>query len=168
MLKALISGISLAISAGSIADSAQPGLPSEAAVSLDEAVIRATRNELNTALVSRDLAAISKYWLQDAQSVFAGGEVRIGRDKIIERYAKIFQGGAFLAGVRKPERIDVATGGPGEAAESGAWEWRMRQSGQDLTYRGRYLAMWLKVGGHWFLRSDLYVTTACTGGNACT
>jgi ketosteroid isomerase-like protein len=132
-----------------------------AAVGEDVASIRAARTHLNVALVSRDLAGISKYWLQESQSVFAGGEVKVGRPEIMARYAAIFQGGNFISGLRIPERIEVATGGPREDAESGHWEWRMRQSGQELFYRGRYLAMWRKVGGRWLLRSDLIFTRLC-------
>jgi hypothetical protein len=110
-------------------------IPVPSAVSVDVASICAARTDLNAALVSRDLAAISKYWLQEAQSVFAGGEVKVGRPEIMARYAAIFKSGNFISGLRTPERIEVATGGPREAAESGHWEWRMRQSGQELLYR---------------------------------
>ena len=167
MIRAVTLSIALAVSGVVISHAviSNSVLP---AVREDVASIRAARTDLNAALVSRDLAAISKYWLQEAQSVFAGGEVKVGRPDILARYAAIFQGGNFISGLRTPERIEVATGGPQEAAESGHWEWRMRQAGQELFYRGRYLAMWRKVSGRWLLCSDLYVTTACTGGNNCS
>jgi ketosteroid isomerase-like protein len=167
MIRALTLGIALALSTG-VTSHAVTSIPVPWAPSEDVASIRAARTDLNAALVSRDLAAISKYWLEEAQSVFAGGEVKVGRQEIMARYAAIFKGGNFISGLRTPERIEVATGGPREAAESGRWEWRMRQSGQELFYRGRYLAMWRKVGDRWLLCSDLYVTTACSGGDNCS
>lgn len=168
MLKAWVFGMLLATSAGSFAGPAQPPAPSHTSIGSDEAAIRAARNELNAALVSKDLGVVAKYWLQDAHTTGGGGSLWVGRDRNIEGFAKIFHGGDFLSGIRTPERIEVATGGPREAAESGVWEWRMRKSGQVLTYRGRYLVMWQKMGLRWLIRSELYVTTGCTGGNACS
>ena len=167
MIRALTLSIALALSMG-VTSYAVTSMPVPSAVSEDVTSIRAARADLNAALVTRDLAAISKYWLQEAQSVFAGGEVKVGRPEIMARYAAIFKSGNFISGLRAPERIEVATGGPREAAESGHWEWRMRQSGQELLYRGRYLAMWRKEGDRWLLCSDLYVTTACSGGDNCS
>ncbi len=86
-----------------------------------------------------------------------------GHDNIVARYAKTFKDGDFLFGLRIPQRIDVATGGGSDAAEVGVWKWKRRHLGQEITWTGRYLAMWQKVDGHWGLRSDLYVTTGCTG-----
>lgn len=167
MIRALMLSIALALSGGATSDAVMSdSVPSR--VSEDVASIRAARTDLNAALVSKDVATLSKYWLREAQSVFAGGEVKVGRSEILARYTAIFQGGNFISGLRTPERIEVATGGLLEAAESGHWEWRMRQSGQELFYRGRYLAMWRKVDGRWLLCSDLYVTTACSGGDNCS
>lgn len=129
----------------------------------DEAEIRAARAAYNNALASRDAEAISKYWLLDSQSVWASGKLTAGHDNIVARYAKTFKDGDFLFGLRIPQRIDVATGGGSDAAEVGVWKWKRRHLGQEITWTGRYLAMWQKVDGHWGLRSDLYVTTGCTG-----
>jgi ketosteroid isomerase-like protein len=167
MIKTLLLVILLPIVAASVANSATPIAPSNTVFSLDEAAIRAARKEYNAALVFRDPAVIAKYWLQDAQSVWANGELTVGRDNIIRRYAKTFHDGEFVSGIRTPQRIDVATGGRADAAELGTWEWRMRFSGKVLTWKGRYLAMWHKVDDQWRIRSDLYVVTACTGGSAC-
>lgn len=135
--------------------------------SADEATIRSARNELSTALKRRDLAVTGKYWLPDAHTNGVGGSLWVGRDKNIEGFSKIFRDPNFVSGCRTPDRIEVATGGPNEAAEMGVWEWRSRDKGQELIYRGRYLVMWQKLNGQWRIRSELYATTGCSGGTNC-
>ena len=110
---------------------------------------------------------ISRYWLLDSQSVWADGILTVGRDNIVARYEKRFKDSNFLFGLRTPTIIDVAAGEGPDAAEVGTWTWKVRKLGEEITWSGRYLAMWQKVGGQWRLRSDLYVTTRCMGGNAC-
>ena len=135
--------------------------------SADKTAIRSARNELNTALEHRDLAVTGKYWLPDAHTTGGGGSLWVGRNKNIEGFSKIFSGPNFVSGCRTPDHIEVATGGPNEAAETGVWEWRERDKGQVLTYRGRYLVMWQKLNGQWRIRSELYATTGCSGGTSC-
>ena len=88
MIRAVTLSIALAVS-GVVISHAVTSNSVLPAVREDVASIRAARTDLNAALVSRDLAAISKYWLQEAQSVFAGGEVKVGRPDILARYAAI-------------------------------------------------------------------------------
>lgn len=135
--------------------------------SADETAIRSARSELNTALKHRDLAATGKYWLSDAHTTGGGGSLWVGRNKNIEGFTKIFSDPNFVSECRTPDHIEVATGGPNEAAETGLWEWRTREKDQVLTYRGRYLVMWQKLSGQWRIRSELYATTGCSGGTSC-
>jgi ketosteroid isomerase-like protein len=167
MIRTTLVAILLAAGAASIADPVTQAAPHSPIVSQDEAAIRAARQDYNAALISRDAAVISKYWLQDAYSVWAGGDLTVGHDSIVKRYARTFHDGVFLSGVRKPQQVEVGSGAPNDAAEAGTWEWRMRESGEVITWSGRYLAMWRKVDGQWRIVSDLYVTTGCVGGSAC-
>jgi ketosteroid isomerase-like protein len=122
---------------------------------------------LNAALVSRDASVLSKYWHENVHTTDGGGALWVGRAVNTADYAKMFVGTSFVNGVRIPENVDVATGGPQEAAESGRWQWQTRKAGQIITHSGRYLVMWQKVGSRWLIRSELYVTTGCAGGKAC-
>ena len=149
-----------------IAEAQLPRLQ-RAATESDEAAIRAARNDLNEALATRNSAILAKYWLENAHTTSGGGELWVGRDENVEGYAEILRSPSFLSGLRSPERIEVATGGPLEAAESGRWKWRLRESGEVVTYLGRYLVMWQKVEDSWKIRSELYVITGCKGGAAC-
>jgi ketosteroid isomerase-like protein len=167
MWKAIILTAVIPLCGICLADQPAPVGPTSGTINPDELAIRAARTDYNNALASRNTEVISRYWLQDSHSVWANGELTVGHDKIVARYAKTFKSGGFLSGLRTPQRIEVIDGETPDAAEVGTWTWKMRYSGQDLTWSGRYLAMWQKVDGRWGLRSDLYVTTGCTGGSAC-
>jgi ketosteroid isomerase-like protein len=167
MWKALILTTLVSLWCISLADEPAPAGPVQKMINSDEAAIRAARTDYNKAIASRDIDVISRYWLPDSHSVWANGELAVGHDNIVARYAKTFKDGSFLSGLRTPQHIEVANGGRPDAAELGTWKWKMHYSGQDVIWRGRYLAMWHKVDGQWGLRSDLYVVTRCTGGSAC-
>jgi len=165
MLKISCFACSLATSTLVFAGQAQPAVAKQMGAA--ETAIRSARTELNAALTNRDLAATAKYWLPDASTTGGDGSLWVGRDQNVKGFAKIFDGNSFLSGRRTPDKIEVATGGPKEAAETGIWEWRERIKSQVLTYGGRYLVMWQLVNGKWRIRSELYVTTSCSGGTGC-
>ncbi|GAB3244940.1 nuclear transport factor 2 family protein [Chitinimonas naiadis] len=129
--------------------------------------IRQARQALNQALQDRDVAVIEHYWLEDVHTTGGSGSLWVGRDMNVAGFRKMFAGATFLSGRRNPERIDVARGGPKEAAESGSWIWNERDGDDTLRYQGRYLVMWQKVEGDWRIRAELYVTTDCSGGAGC-
>lgn len=167
MWKALILTALIPLSGVSLANPPASAVPAPGMSNPDEAEIRTARAAYNNALASRDVEVISRYWLLDSQSVWADGKLTVGHDNIVARYAKTLKDGDFLFGLRTPQRIDVAAGRGSDAAEVGTWKWKVHYLGQEITWSGRYLAMWQKVGGQWGLRSDLYVTTRCAGGSAC-
>ena len=167
MLKMLCFACSLATSTVMFAAQAQPVAAKQMHMGAAETAIRSARNELNAALTNRDLKTTARYWLPDVSTTGGDGSLWVGRNKNVEGLAKIFKDPNFVSGRRTPNTIEVATGGPKEAAETGVWEWRGRAKNQVLTYGGRYLVMWQLVNGKWLIRSELYVTTSCTGGTGC-
>ena len=167
MFKMLSFACFLAASTVVLADQTQPTAAKQIDITTAEAAIRSARVELNTSLANRDLETTVRYWLPDVSTTGGDGSVWVGYDKNTEGFADIFKDPNFVSGLRTPEKVDVATGGPKSAAETGVWEWRERVGGQILTYSGRYLVMWKLVGDKWRIRSELYVTTGCTGGDGC-
>jgi hypothetical protein len=125
----------------------------------DELAIRAAWVELNAAHVNRDLNMTVKYWLPEVNTIGGGGGLWAGLEQNIQGFSKIFQDPSFVFGLRTPNNIEVATGGPKEAAETGVWTWQETVKNQEVTYSGRYLVMWQLVNGKWSIRSDLYLTT---------
>lgn len=167
MLKMLCFACALATSTVVFAGQVQPVAVKQIHMRSIETAIRSARTELNAALTNRDLKTTARYWLPDVSTIGGDGSLWVGRSKNIEGFAKIFNDPNFVSGHRTPDEIEVATGGPKEAAETGVWEWRERVKSQVLTYGGRYLVMWQLVNGRWLIRSELYVTTSCTGGTGC-
>ncbi|OOG60868.1 hypothetical protein B0E47_01825 [Rhodanobacter sp. B05] len=167
MLKTLCFACSLAISTLAFAGQAQPAVAKQMRMGVAETAIRSARSALNAALTNRDLEVTTRYWLPDVSTTGGDGSLWVGRDQNVKGFTKIFNGNSFVSGRRTPDKIEVATGGPREAAETGIWKWRERVKGQVLTYGGRYLVMWQLVNGKWRIRSELYVTTSCSGGTAC-
>ncbi len=159
MLRMLCFACSLATSTAVFAGQAPSLEAKQTHMSSAEAAIRSARIELNAALTHRDLQTTARYWLSDVSTTGGDGSLWVGRDKNIKGFTEIFKGDSFVSGRRTPDNIEVATGGPKEAAEAGVWEWRERVKGQVLTYGGRYLVMWQLVSGKWLIRSELYVTT---------
>jgi hypothetical protein len=51
------------------------------------------------------------------------------------------------------------------AWEQGTWTGTVAAGGAPLI-RGRYSAQWVKVGGQWLIRSELFVALECSGA-AC-
>ncbi len=167
MLKVLCFACYLVTSTVVFAGQAQPVVAKQMPIGAAETAIRSARTELNAALTNRDLKTTARYWLPAVSTTGGDGSLWVGRDKNIMGFAGIFKGDSFVSGHRTPDKIEVATGGPKEAAETGVWEWRERVKSQVLTYGGRYLVMWQLVNGKWLIRSELYVTTSCTGGTGC-
>ncbi|MGH8397321.1 MAG: nuclear transport factor 2 family protein [Gammaproteobacteria bacterium] len=167
MFKMLCFACALATSTVAFAGQAKLVVAKQMHNSAGETAIRSARIELNAALANRDLKTMAKYWLPDVNTIGGDGSLWVGRDKNIEGFAKIFEDPNFVSGLRTPDKVEVATGGPKEAAETGVWEWRERVNSQVLTYSGRYLVMWQLVNEKWRIRSELYVTTGCTGGTGC-
>jgi len=52
-------------------------------------------------------------------------------------------------------------------AESGRWEGVWHESDGTMRKVGVYLAMWVPSGGTWRLKSEAFVTLACTGSVSC-
>ena len=134
----------------------------------DEQLIRSERAALNDALRARDVKVFADSWLKDAHITDYGGALLAGREQLIAAFSKAFSGETFVSGLRTPVKIEVASGGPLEAAESGVFEWEREDSGALVIDRGRYLIMWKKIDGLWRIQSELYVqTSSCTGQLVC-
>ena len=63
--------------------------------------------------------------------------------------------------VRTPERIEISPVAP-MAMETGHWRGVDTKSARDWS-SGIYSAKWRRIGGHWLIESETYMTTACAG-----
>jgi ketosteroid isomerase-like protein len=123
----------------------------------DEERIQAARDELNQAIIDRNTAIFSKYWLDDVQITAGSGEtLGNSRARHVKRFVSTFADPAFVTGVRMTSHIDIGAG-RALAAEHGPWSWQYRVDGALQDSQGVYLVMWRRKGAEWRIQSELYV-----------
>ena len=132
----------------------------------DVRAIRSLRAQSNQAIMDRDLTGFGQTMLPEMEVTRGSGSHVSGRDSILASVAVQFNDPAFLGYVREVDRIQVSTTGP-LAAEHGHWTGRFRRPDGVQTITGTYLAMWRRTDAGWKLRSELFVSLACTGSAAC-
>ena len=132
----------------------------------DELAIRSLRAASNQAIQDRNLTAFGETMLPDMEVTRGSGTHVSGRDSILASVAVQFKDSAFLGYVREIDRIQVSATAP-LAAEHGHWTGRFRRPDGVQTITGTYLAMWRNTESGWKLRSELFVSLACTGSAAC-
>ena len=127
----------------------------------DEAAIRAARDQQNTAIAARDLDRVASFWYEDIHVTAGLGLAFHGRDL----YRQAFVLDSAISYRRDPEAIVVSSHWP-LALESGTWTGRWHGASGAPAISGRYSAQWVKIQGHWLIRSELFVALDCVG-QAC-
>jgi hypothetical protein len=132
------------------------------------AVIRTQRAESNAAIRARDAVRLRKLLDDDYHGIQGtSGDIDSGGDATTRSYAEQeFKDPTFVMYRRTPTTVIVARSGK-RAAEEGHWEGIWKKPDGILRKTGEYLAMWIPSGGTWRLKSESFVTLACTGGPAC-
>ncbi len=132
----------------------------------DELAIRSLRAESNRAIQDRNLTDFGQTMLPEMEVTRGSGTHVSGRDSILASVAVQFSDPAFLGYVREIDRLQVSTTAP-LAAEHGHWTGRFKRPDGIQIITGTYLAMWRKTEAGWKIRSELFVSLACTGSVAC-
>lgn len=141
---------------------AQHGVESKA----DESTIRALRVQSNAAIQARDLAGFGETMRPDIDVTRGSGSHVTGRDSVLASVSVQFRDKSFLGYVRMTDSIRVSTSAP-LAAEQGHWTGRFQRLDGIQTITGVYLTMWQKDKEGWKIRSELFVSLACSGSAAC-
>ena len=132
----------------------------------DVAQIRALRVQSNEAIMARDLVGFGQTMLPDVAVTRGSGSHVVGRDSVLASVRPQFKDTAFLGYVRTTDSIQISTSNL-LAAEHGHWTGRFQRSDGVQTVQGVYLAQWKKTGAGWKIRSEIFVTLACTGSADC-
>ena len=127
----------------------------------DAADVRAARAQQNEAIARRDFDAVATFWLDDVQVTAGLGFTLHGRDV----YRRAFASDSALVYRREPDNVQVNPRWP-IAWETGSWTGRRRGQAGSPLLAGRYAAQWVKQGGRWLIRSELFVALDCSG-DAC-
>lgn len=125
----------------------------------DRAAIRSARLAQNAAIARRDLPRVATFWTEDV-TVRAGlGRALSGK----QSYLAAFVADSAMRYERLPTEIVVSSHWP-LAYESGQWEGRLASAPSSApVLRGRYSAQWVKAGGGWLIRSEVFVAVDCAG-----
>lgn len=132
----------------------------------DETIIRSQRTQSNKAIQARDLTGFGKTMRPDMVVTRGSGSHVSGRDAVLASVSVQFADKSFLGYERITDNIQISTSAP-LAAERGHWIGRFQRPDGIQTVTGVYLAMWQKDGEGWRIRSELFVSLACTGSAAC-
>ncbi len=121
------------------------------------AAITQLRAESNAAIAAHDVTRIVSFVEEDFQITTGAGVALSGRKAMAARFTEQFTKFPDTIYVRTPELIEISTTAP-LASERGRWVGRWTENGKQLEFHGTYLAMWRLTDGHWFIRSELFVT----------
>jgi uncharacterized protein DUF4440 len=131
-------------------------------------VVRVRRAESNAAIKAHDSGRLRNLFDDEYHGINGtSGDLDSGGDATARSYAdEEFKDPTFVTYRRTPTSIVNAQSGR-RVAESGHWEGIWRRSDGIMRKTGAYLAMWIPSGGTWRLKSEAFVTLACTGSRAC-
>lgn len=135
------------------------GGQASAATADEAAAVRAARAAQNAAITSRDFDRMASYWTDNVTLTAGLGTTLRGR----AAYRSAFEHDAAITYVRTPKQVEVSANWP-LAWEQGTWTGRGAGGGDAVpTLGGSYAAQWVKVGGRWLIRSEIFVATFCKG-----
>jgi hypothetical protein len=131
-------------------------------------VVRAQRAESNAAIKAHDAIRLRKLFEDDYHGIQGtSGALDSGGDATARSYAdEEFKDPTFVMYRRTPTSIVSAESGK-RLAEAGHWEGIWLKADGTMRKTGVYLAMWMPSGGTWRLKSEAFVTLACTGSATC-
>jgi hypothetical protein len=129
----------------------------------DEESIRSIRTVSNKAIAASDIAGFAAS-LEPGFVVVTGNGSLLSREAYVATFAKDFEDPHSVRFERIVDSIEVSSSVP-LAAEHGHWVGHL--PGGPAIFRGTYLAMWRRSESGWKLRSELFVSLACSDADAC-
>jgi ketosteroid isomerase-like protein len=131
-------------------------------------IVRAQRAEYNAAIAARDAVRLRTFFVDDYHLILgSSGDIDSGADAATRGYSdEEFKDPTFVTYRRTPTTIVIAASGK-RIAETGHFEGIWRKPDGTMRKTGIYLAMWIPSAGTWRLKSEAFVTLACTGSAAC-
>jgi hypothetical protein len=129
----------------------------------DEESIRSMRAASNKAMAASDITGFAAS-LEPGFVVVTGNGSFLSRETYVAAFAKDFEDPRSVRFQRIVDSIELSSSVP-LAAEHGHWVGRL--PGGPAIFRGTYLAMWRRSESGWKLRSELFVSLACSDADAC-
>ena len=131
-------------------------------------IVRAQRAEYNAAIAAHDPARLRMFLVEDYHLISGtSGDIDSSGDAAARGYAdEEFKDPTFVTYRRTPTTVVNAVSGK-RVAETGRFEGVWHKPDGTMRKTGIYLAMWVPSAGTWRLKSEAFVTLACTGSAAC-
>lgn len=133
-----------------------------AAAPADQGAIRAARAAQNTAIAAGDLDRVAGFWTDDVTVRRALGQPLSGREAARNALEPPAAPAAHLIYQRLAKEVEVSPKWP-LAFETGTWQGRLGSANGPAVIGGRYSAQWVKRGGDWLIRSEVFVALTCSG-----
>src|SRR5277367_288405 len=128
----------------------------------DQGLIRGIRSLSNRAIAAGDATGFAASLDKDFVVVTGNGSL-LSREAYIATFAKDFEDPHSIRFERIVDSVEISASVP-LAAEHGHWVGRV--PGGPVLFSGTYLAMWRRTGHGWMLRSELFVSLACSDASA--
>lgn len=130
--------------------------------SADAIAIRQARAAQNRAIAAGDLDRAAAAWTEDVSLRRGLGQLLTGR----EAYRALVQAGqgsdSSIVYQREPTDVETSLVWP-LAFETGEWAGHLGTISGPVVIGGRYSAQWVKRGGAWLIRSEVFVALTCAG-----
>jgi ketosteroid isomerase-like protein len=126
----------------------------------DQAAIRAARTAQNTAIAAADLDRVASFWTDDVTVRRALGQPLDGRAAARRALEPPAAPGVPIVYQRLTKDVEVSSQWP-LAFETGTWEGHLGSIAGPIVIGGRFSAQWVKRGGQWLIRSEVFVALTC-------
>jgi len=133
-----------------------------AAAPEDERAIRAARTDQNRAIASGDLDGAAAFWTEDVTVRRALGQPLSGRAAARQALESPTPPAPRLVYQRLTREVDVSAQWP-LAFETGTWDGHLGSATGPVVIAGRFSAQWVRRGGRWLIRSEVFVALTCSG-----
>jgi ketosteroid isomerase-like protein len=133
-----------------------------AAAGNDEQSVRAARAAQNEAIAAGDVDRIAEFWTDDVEIRRGLGVLVVGRAAYRQLFVRGATPDADVVYQRDPKTVSISTAWP-LAFESGTWAGHMGGPTGPAVIGGSYSAQWVKRGGRWLIRGEVYVALMCAG-----
>ncbi len=128
----------------------------------DQTAIRAARTAQNGAIAAGDLDRVAAFWTEDVTVRRALGQALNGRSAARQALEPAAASGSRIIYQRFTKDVEVSSHWP-LAFETGTWEGRLGTVTGPIVIGGRFSAQWVKRGGQWLIRSEVFTALTCSG-----
>lgn len=135
---------------------------SASSLTVARAAIESERSAQNAAITRNDIDAIASYWTDDVTICRGLGSQLAGKAAYRQLFEQDVGSPSQIVYQRHPQNVEVSGVWP-LAFESGLWEGHQGKDTGAVVISGRYSAQWVKRGGRWLIRSEVFVALQASG-----